>query len=633
MLLLRNFSLLLMSLLLENVTSEDAWWLKVAQRQGPMVCAEELVEGNKRHFSTPWTGGNLCGTETIIRYSCCHGYSRVPGERGCPLVEPLKNIAETAKDIGATKFIEYAEQSGLLPMLTDRGAYTVFVARDKAFRSLTKEQEKALNSTKKSRSRPPILLYTIVEGRLPVEELPDSITTLYREGSVAVTRFPSGLTTVNCIPLISTNLEATNGLLHVTETLLLPPGRSTVTDLLARTQSLSTTAAIMARAQLSNELRDRKPITVFAPVDEAWESVPQTFMESLMEDPNALKVLLQYHIVEAQWCSAVTANESELKTLEGSFLRMSCNSSGQYVNNARIIHGDDKAGNGFVHHIDSVLIPDKVQTLVEYLSSRSMTYFLKLAEFGGVLPLLQRPDMFTIFVPTDDAFEALPNDTLSDIFNQSSLARSFASFHITPGRQLTSNLIDGQTLSTIQGSDFPLRFKLHKKRITVETALVIEADLEARNGVLQVIDNVLIPPTSTILDHLQQKNFSIFLSLLNHTDPNLLQLLDNSTATFTVLAPNDIALNDTPPGTLLRLLSDPPLLYQTMARHILPTFVVSSTLEPHLTYSYETVNEEMITVTKENGGFLTVARLAEVIMPDLAAKNGVIHEISRLIQF
>ncbi|GBM04446.1 hypothetical protein AVEN_35611-1 [Araneus ventricosus] len=171
-------------------------------------------------------------------------------------------------------------------------------------------------------------------------------------------------------------------------------------------------------------------------------------------------------------------------------------------------------------------------------------------------------------------------------------------------------------------------------RVTVETALVIEPDLQLRNGIIHIIDKVLIPPTASILDRLQEGNFSIFIGLLNQTSPNLLKLLGDSTKTFTVFAPSDEALNSTmPPGMLQRLVLDPEMLYKVAARHILPAFVVSSTLELHLTYSYKAVSEELITITKENSDALTVARLAEVLSGDVLATNGVLHEISRMIQF
>lgn len=70
-----------------------------------------------------------------------------------------------------------------------------------------------------------------------------------------------------------------------------------------------------------------------------------------------------------------------------------------------------------------------------------------------------------------------------------------------------------------------------------------------------------------------------------------------------------------------------------MAHHIIPAFVVSNSLEPLLTYSFTTVNNDSISVTRESDESLTVARLAQVTLPDVLATNGVIHEVSRLIEF
>ncbi|GFX77057.1 periostin [Trichonephila clavipes] len=176
----------------------------------------------------------------------------------------------------------------------------------------------------------------------------------------------------------------------------------------------------------------------------------------------------------------------------------------------------------------------------------------------------------------------LPNDTLSDLFNQPVFARAVASFHVTAGRQLTSNVIDGQRIGTIQGQEQTLRLRIHKKRLTVESALVVESDFLTRNGVIQILDKVNFPPTASILDHLREGNFSIFIDLLNQTNPNLLKLLEDTSKTFTVFAPSDAALNSTmPPGMLQRLLVDPVLLNKI-----------------HLPMTYHVQNEEFISNVK-----------------------------------
>lgn len=545
-------------------------------------------------------------------------------------MKPLQNLVETALALGAHEFLQHADQSGLLPLLRDGGAYTLFLAPDSAFHSLSPEQAKVL---KRSRSRPAALLYAVVEGRITVEDLPASLTTLYREGSVMVSKLASGLKAVNCIPLMSMNIEATNGLIHVSESLLMPTGRTTIPDRLLRTSNLGTTASAIVRAQLANELRDKRPVTIFAPTDEAWEALPTHLMEAVTEDPSSMKVLLQYHIVEDVWCPAISAGITELKTLEGSRITISCNSSEKYVNDAKIIRSDHKAGNGFIHHIDSVLIPQKVHSTADYLKLRGLTLFLKLVETADMLPLLQQSDSYTVFVPDDNVFEAVPNETLSHLLNQSALAREVISFHLVPGRHLTKNIIDGQKMSPVASPGSPLRVKLQKKRFTVESGSVKEFDLETRNGVLHIVDRILTPPSLSISERLQNGKFSSFVNLLNATDPNLLKLLANSSATFTVFAPSDRAMNETVPGMLSRLLAEPPLLYKTMTYHILSTFIVSNSLEPLLTYSFPTFNNNSISVVKESDSSMTVAHLSQVTQPDILATNGVVHEISRLIVF
>lgn len=612
----------------------NKWWHRLAQRQGPKVCVEERLADDERYFSTPWTDGKLCGAEMIVRFSCCHGYDKVAGERGCPLVLPLTNLVETGRSIGADKFMDYAEFSGLLPLLSNRGAFTVFVTRDSAFNQLTTEQEKAINGSKSTRSQPPVLLFTIVNGRRLAEELHGTLATHYRQASIIVTRFPSGLVTVNCVPLVLTDLEATNGFLHVTEKLLLPSGHATITDMLVRTPELSTMATAVVRAQLGNELKGKGPFTLFAPVDSAWESFPQAFMEGIMEDTNSIRALLQHHMVDFIWCSAAFGGDEKLRTLEGTTVRLWCNESGQFIDDARLLEGDHPAGNGFIHQIDTVLIPDKVRSLSDLMQVHEITYFLKMAEIGGLSNVLQRSGTYTVFAPCDEAFKGLSNETLAELMSQSSVARSVVNFHVSSGRHLTTNFVDGQRLSTLKGQQAVLRIKYHRKLVTLESSLVTSANIEARNGILHILDRIMLQPTLTVVQVLENGNYSTFLSILNQTEPNLLKTLSNTNTTYTVFAPDDETFNQTPPGFISRLMADPPLLFQMAAHHVVESFIVSGGMIPRLTYEYKDINGSTLVLKKEDGeGSLTVANMATVEDPEIMATNGIVHRISRFLQF
>jgi len=105
---------------------------------------------------------------------------------------------------------------------------------------------------------------------------------------------------------------------------------------------------------------------------------------------------------------------------------------------------------------------------------------------------LEGPGPFTVFAPTNEAFEALGGtlDTLLEPANQEELAE-ILTYHVVPGELTASELSDGQMLETIQGDS--LEVKIEGEEVTVNGAAVVEPDVEASNGVVHVIDEVLTP--------------------------------------------------------------------------------------------------------------------------------------------
>jgi uncharacterized surface protein with fasciclin (FAS1) repeats len=108
---------------------------------------------------------------------------------------------------------------------------------------------------------------------------------------------------------------------------------------------------------------------------------------------------------------------------------------------------------------------------------------------------LEEPGPYTVFAPTNEAFEALGNtlDTLLEPANKEELTE-ILTYHVVPGELTASELSDGQQLETVQGDS--LRVKIDGEEVTVDGAKVVTPDVEASNGVVHVIDEVLTPPTS-----------------------------------------------------------------------------------------------------------------------------------------
>lgn len=106
---------------------------------------------------------------------------------------------------------------------------------------------------------------------------------------------------------------------------------------------------------------------------------------------------------------------------------------------------------------------------------------------------LEEPGPFTVFAPTNEAFEALGGtlETLLEPENKAELAE-ILTYHVVPGELTSSELSDGQMLETVQGDS--LEVGVSDGSVTVNGASVVAADVEASNGVVHVIDEVLLPP-------------------------------------------------------------------------------------------------------------------------------------------
>ena len=99
---------------------------------------------------------------------------------------------------------------------------------------------------------------------------------------------------------------------------------------------------------------------------------------------------------------------------------------------------------------------------------------------------------FTVFAPTDAAFEALPDGTLEELLKPENKAQlvSILSYHVVPGKMMSSDLVDGTKSTTVQGSDVTVSIN---GSAMVNDAHVIQADIEAENGIIHVIDKVIMP--------------------------------------------------------------------------------------------------------------------------------------------
>lgn len=121
----------------------------------------------------------------------------------------------------------------------------------------------------------------------------------------------------------------------------------------------STLATALTTADIVETLQGDGPFTVFAPTDEAFSDVNQSWLTALLEDTTNLTKVLTYHVLSGTYMSTDLSNTT-VETLEGTNLTITVNSTGVYVDNVMVTTADIECSNGIIHIIGSVLIPETV---------------------------------------------------------------------------------------------------------------------------------------------------------------------------------------------------------------------------------------------------------------------------------
>ena len=127
------------------------------------------------------------------------------------------------------------------------------------------------------------------------------------------------------------------------------------------------------------------------------------------------------------------------------------------------------------------------------VAAGSFTTLAKALEAAGLVETLQGPGPFTVFAPTDEAFAKLPSGTLDNLLKPENKAelRRILTYHVVPGRVMAADVVKLQSASAVSGDT--IRIRAHGAGVTVDDTRVVKTDIAATNGVIHVIDAVLLP--------------------------------------------------------------------------------------------------------------------------------------------
>jgi uncharacterized surface protein with fasciclin (FAS1) repeats len=267
-----------------------------------------------------------------------------------------------------------------------------------------------------------------------------------------------------------------------------------IVDTAVAAGSFKTLAAALGAADLVDALKGDGPFTVFAPTDEAFAALPEGTVETLLKPENKalLTAILTYHVVPGNLKAEDVVGGAPLVTLNGQKIDLDT-SDGVKVDGANVVKTDIGTSNGTIHVIDAVIMPstkDIIETAVAAGSFKTLAAALGAAE---LVETLQGDGPFTVFAPTDEAFAALPAGTVESLLKPENKAKLQAvlTYHVVPGRIYAADAIKAGKAKTVQGSKVTIKAKDGK--VTVDGANVVAADIDSSNGVIHVIDAVILP--------------------------------------------------------------------------------------------------------------------------------------------
>lgn len=265
-------------------------------------------------------------------------------------------------------------------------------------------------------------------------------------------------------------------------------GQDIVQTAIASGQFKTLVKAVEA-AGLAETLSGTGPFTVFAPTDEAFSKLPEGALESLLKNPDALRSVLLFHVVPGKVMAAEVGKLKTAKTALGQSVAIDT-SKGVRVESANVVKTDVTASNGVIHVIDAVIMP-KNDIIEAARSAASFKTLLKAIEAAELTETLRGAGPFTVFAPTDEAFAKLPKDTLDALLKDKKKLAAILTYHVVPGKVMAEEVVKLKTAKTVQGQSVKIDTS---DGVKVDNAKVVKTDVPSTNGVIHVIDTVLLPP-------------------------------------------------------------------------------------------------------------------------------------------
>ncbi|MGB0866482.1 MAG: fasciclin domain-containing protein [Granulosicoccaceae bacterium] len=382
--------------------------------------------------------------------------------------------------------------------------------------------------------------------------------------------------------------------------------------------------------------------TVFAPTDAAFEALGQDTINSLLNDVDTLSDILLYHVLAdtvVQAEAALQLDGQSVETANGDDIALSVDNGKLFINNAEVIIADVGASNGVIHVIDKVLLPPAdpeaaTANIVETAQAAgSFNTLVAALQATGLDQTLMGEGPFTVFAPSDEAFAKLGDDTVNALLADPDTLSDILLYHVLVGQAVdatTAISLAGQSVDAANGD--ALALSLNGGNLFINSSQVTATDIAASNGVIHVIDTVLLPPqespSNTIVDVAKAEGFSTLVAALEAAD--LADTLADTSRQFTVFAPTDAAFAALGASTIEHLLADKPRLSNILLFHVLAdTAVDSASVASILGQPVHAANGDALVFTARDHDIFV--QHSKLLVTDVPASNGIIHVIDAVM--
>ena len=399
-------------------------------------------------------------------------------------------------------------------------------------------------------------------------------------------------------------------------------------------------------------------LTVFAPTNDAFAALDPAVLDAALADPaGLLTTVLAYHVLGTSEDAAALLAAGTATTLANADVTIEQRGDNVFINDSQVLAPNIDACNGIVHVINNVLLPPapepptgpECSTIGEIALgdpnfSTLVTALTAATEAGGFdfLGAVTNPDAdLTVFAPTNDAFAALDPAVLdAALADPAGLLTTVLAYHVLGTSEDAAALLAAGTATTLANADVTIEQR--GDNVFINDSQVLAPNIDACNGIVHVINNVLLPPApepptgpecSTIGEiALGDPNFSTLVTALTAATEaggfDFLGAVTNPDADLTVFAPTNDAFAALDPAVLDAALADPAgLLTTVLAYHVLGTSEDAAALLAAGTAT-TLANAD---VTIEQRGDNVFINDSQVLAPNIDACNGIVHVINNVL--